>query len=150
MRLSYSREDLIIGFFILLAILYPFIIAMLIFLEDVKERKHNIEEVRSFYRFLLGLEECREDRAEELSEFMSETFAQSIGGKEGLLRTCQSYRKAYSTARAEERKVEEEQVLVDLIKKEKGMTQRLLSLTVKFKSENGNLKIEGVEYEKGD
>ena len=56
MRIKYSKEDLLIGFFIVLGISYPFLIALLIFFEDAMERKHTMEEVKAFYSFLLGLE----------------------------------------------------------------------------------------------
>ncbi|MEN3028269.1 MAG: hypothetical protein ABDH29_03415 [Aquificaceae bacterium] len=149
MRLNYSREDLLIGFFVIFAILYPLIIGFLIFLEDVRERRHKIEEVRAFYSFLLGLEECAEGRARELSGLMSESLSQELGGAEGLLKSCQSYRKAYPSARAEEKVLGEGEIRVELLKKEKGMTQRLLSAHIRFRAEGENLKIEGVEYEKG-
>ncbi|MCS7170955.1 MAG: hypothetical protein N3D14_05540 [Aquificaceae bacterium] len=150
MRLNYGREDLLIGFFIILAILYPFIIAFLIFLEDAMEKKHRLEEVRVFYSFLLGLEECKEERAKELVKLVSESLYRELGGAEGLFKTCQSYRKAYTGARAEEKKVGDAEVLVDLLKKEKGITNRLLSLRLQFKSEGDSIKIERIEYEKGD
>lgn len=127
MRLSYSKEDLLIGFFIVFAILYPFFITLIIFFEDLKQKRHNIKEVRAFYSFLLGLEECEINKAKELSGLMSESLLQNLGGAEGLLKSCQSYRKAYPSAKAEERVVKEGEVLVELIRKEKGMTQRLLS-----------------------
>lgn len=149
MRLNYSREDLVIGFFILFAILYPVIVSFLIFLEDVKQRRHKIEEVRAFYSFLLGLEECEEGRARELSGLMSEDLSRNLGGVEGLLKSCQSYKKAYPSVRTEEKVLGEDEIRVELLRKEKGMTQRLLSARIRFKVEGENLKIERVEYEKG-
>ncbi|MEJ5338306.1 MAG: hypothetical protein ACK42C_01870 [Aquificaceae bacterium] len=149
MRLSQNKEDLIIGFFIVFAVSYPLITALLIFFQDVREKRHEMEEVRAFYSFLLGLEECRKERAQELSELMSENLLQSIGGAEGLLRTCESYRRAYPGARAEEKVVGDGQLLVNLIKKEKGMTQRLISVRVYYKRGDEDIKIERLEYEKG-
>lgn len=149
MRINYSREDIIIGFFIVFAVLYPFFIALLLFLEDLADKRKGLEEVRAFYTFLLGLEECSESKALELAKLMSEELSKNMGGAEGLLRTCNSYRKAYADARAEEKKVEEGEVVVELVKKEKGMTQRMLSLRLKFSGGDGELKIEKVDYEKG-
>ncbi len=149
MRLSYSKEDLIIGFFIVFAISYPFITALLIFLQDMQEKRHETEEVRSFYSFLLGQEECTPDRAQELSRFMSEDLSEEMGGAEGLLRTCQSYRRAYPNSRVEEKVVGDGQLLATLVRKEKGIIQRSISVKVYYKVEDKNIKIERLEYEKG-
>ncbi|MCS7262452.1 MAG: hypothetical protein NZ560_03440 [Aquificaceae bacterium] len=147
---SYSREDLLIGFFVLFALLYPFFITLLIFLEEVREKNNKMQELRAFYSFLLGLEECRQERAQELSGLMAERLSQSMGGAEGLLKTCNAYRKAYPSARAEEKTLREGELQVELIKKEKGMTQRLLSVRLYYGGEGESLKIEKVEYEKGN
>lgn len=148
--MKFSKEDILIGFFILFGISYPFLIALLIFLEEVKAKKKEMEEIRSFYSFLLGLEECREDKAKKLSKIMSEDLYKEVGGEKGLLNTCQSYRKAYPSARVEEKEVKEGKLVVDLLNKEKGKTQRLLSLKLYFKGNGDNLRIEGIEYEKGN
>ncbi|MFN7064806.1 MAG: hypothetical protein ACK4OF_01455 [Aquificaceae bacterium] len=149
MRLSYSKEDLLIGFFIIFGISYPFIMALLIFLEDVKAKKEEMEELKAFYSLFLGLEECKEEKAKEVSRLMSEELYKTIGGVEGLLSACQSYRKAYTFAKAEEKIVGDGQLLVELIKKEKGMTQRLASVRIYFEGGGEGLRITKVEYEKG-
>ena len=148
--MRFNKEDILIGFFIIFGISYPFLIAFLIFFEDVKAKKQEIEELRSFYSFLLGLEECKEEKARELSKIMSKNLYERVGGEKGLLNTCQSYRKAYTSARVEERLIKEGELLVELLKKEKGMTQRLLSLRLYFEGDGEELKIENIEYEKGD
>ncbi len=150
MKLNYSKEDYVIGFFILFAVLYPLFTALLIFLEDVKAKRQEMEEIRSFYSLLLGLEECKEEKAKEVSRFMSEELYRLMGGEEGLLNTCMSYRRAYASAKAEEKREKDGQLLVELVKKEKGMTQRLVSVRIYFEGEGEDLKITKVEYEKGN
>ncbi|WPM31448.1 hypothetical protein IAE16_06400 [Hydrogenobacter sp. T-2] len=149
MKLSYKREDIILGFFVIFSISYPFITALLIFLEDVKDKKHETEELRAFYSFVLGLEECKRERAEELTELVSENLLKDMGGVDGLLRTCESYRRAYQGARAEEKVIKEGELLVSLIRKEKGMTQRLVSVRVYYEKGDESIKIKRLEYEKG-
>ncbi|MFN3976829.1 MAG: hypothetical protein ACK4LT_07200 [Aquificaceae bacterium] len=149
MKLNYKKEDYILGFFMLFGVFYPFFTALLIFLEDVKAKRQEVEEIESFYSFLLGLEECKEEKAEELSSLMSEDLYKLMRGKEGLVNTCQSYRKAYPSARAEGKMVKDGEFLVELVKKEKGMTQRLASVKIYFEKEGENIKITKVEYEKG-
>ncbi len=149
MKLSYSKEDLVIGFFILLGVSYPFITALIIFLQYVEERRGGTEEVRSFYSFLLGLEECKRERAEDLLGLMSEGLLREMGGVDGLVKTCQSYRKAYPEAMVEERLLQDGLLMVVLTKKEKGITRRLVSVKLHFKREDKSIRIERLEYEKG-
>ncbi len=149
MKLSYNKEDLVIGFFIVLAISYPFITALFIFLEDVKGKRHEMEDLRAFYSFLFGLEECKRERAEELIDLVSENLLKDIGGVDGLLRTCESYRKAYPGARAEERVIKDGEAMVVLVSKEKGLTQRLVSVRVYYEKGVESIKIKRLEYEKG-
>ncbi len=149
MRLSYNKEDLIIGFFIIFAISYPLLTALLIFLQDVKEKEQEMQRVRAFYNFLFGLEECKRERAEELLDILSEELAKDIGGVDGLFRTCESYRKAYPDAKVEEKLMKDGEVMVMLVRKEKGMTQRLLFVKVYYDREGKDTKIKRLEYEKG-
>jgi hypothetical protein len=149
MRLKYSKEDYIIAFFILLGLLYPLFTALLIFLEDVKEKREELEQIRAFYGFLLGLEDCRKERAEELALLMSEELSKDMGGAEGLLKKCQSYRKAYAGVRAEERFIKEGELKVELLRKEKGMTNRLVSLHIRYSKGEEGIRVKSLEYEKG-
>ncbi len=149
MKLGYNKEDLIIGFFIVLAISYPFITALLIFLEDARGKRHEIEDLRAFYSFLFGIEECKRERAEELMDLVSENLLKDIGGVDGLLRTCESYRRSYQGAKAEERILKEGEAVVSLVRKEKGMTQRLVSVRVYYEKGNDGIKIKRLDYEKG-
>lgn len=149
MRVSYSKEDFLIGFFIILGISYPFLVTLLIFLEEAIERKHTMEEIKTFYSFFLGLEECRKEKASEISKLMSEDFFKEVGGERGLLSICQSYRKAYPSAIVKERMVKDGEVRVDLLVKEKGMIKKVASLRLYFESAGEGVKIKRVEYEKG-
>ncbi len=150
MRLNYSKEDLLLGFFIVLGISYPFLIALLIFFEDAMERRHTMEEIKAFYSFLLGLEECREERAFELSKIMDEELYKELGGEKGLISSCQSYRRSLgSSAVAKERMTREDEVLVDLLVKEKGVIKKVASVRLYFEKGEGGVRIKRVEYEKG-
>jgi hypothetical protein len=149
MRIKYNKEDLLIGIFIVLGISYPFLVALLIFFEDAVERKHAMEEIKAFYSFLLGLEECKEERAFELSKIMDQEFYKEAGGERGLLSACQSYRKSYPSAVAKERRVKDDEVLVDLLVKEKGIIKKVASVRLYFEKGEEGVKIKRVEYEKG-
>lgn len=144
-----SKEDLLLGFFVVLGISYPFIVAFLIFLQDWKEEKLAVDEVRAFYSFLLGLEECSRERAVDLSRLMSEELSRKIGGIDGLLGSCESNRKVSAGAKVEESIQNSEYLVVSLIRKEKGMTQRLVSVRIRFRKGDEGVRIEGLEYEKG-
>lgn len=146
--MKFSREDLLIGFFIIFGISYPFITALLIFLEDIKTKREELEELRSFYTFLLGLEECKEEKAKEISKLMSEELYKELGGEMGLLKLCQTNKKDYPSAKAEEKEFSDGKLEVELLKKEKGMVQRFLSVKLYFEGEGEDLKIKRIEYEK--
>jgi hypothetical protein len=149
MRIKYSKEDLLIGFFIVLGISYPFLIALLIFFEDAMERKHTMEEVKAFYSFLLGLEECKEDKAFELSKILDEGLYKELGGEKGLISICQSYRKSYPSAMAKDKVLKDDELLVDLLVKEKGIIKKVASVRLYFERGEEGVKIKRVEYEKG-
>jgi hypothetical protein len=144
-----NKEDVLLGFFVVFGISYPLIIALIIFFEDVKEKRSEMSQVRSFYSFILGLEECKRERAQELAHMLSENLLREMKDVEGMVSTCQLNRRTYAPARAEERVVRNGYLVVDLVKKEKGMTQRLLSISLSYHKEDGGLKITRVEYEKG-
>lgn len=147
--MKFSKEDLLLGFFVVLGISYPFIVAFLIFLQDWKEKRTEMEELRAFYSFLLGLEDCSREKAVELSELMSEDLSRSVGGAEGLLKSCEANRGIYGGAKAEESFVGSEYLVVRLTRKEKGITQRLASVRIRFRRGDEGLRIEGIDYEKG-
>lgn len=149
MRISYNREDVVIGFFIVFGISYPFFTALLIFLEDVSMRKQAFEEVRSFYSFVLGRVDCSEGRAEELARLMSEELARDMGGSVGLVRSCRAYKTAFPFATVDEKKLNGEEVVIDLVQKEKGRSERLLTLKLLIRRGEDGIKVEKIEYEKG-
>lgn len=150
MRWNLSKEDFLLGIFIVLGISYPFLTALLIFLQDLKERRQGLEELRAFYRFVLGLEECTKEKAKQVSIYVDEGLLNSMGGEEGLLNACTSNRSNFASARAEEKEIGQDFLVVDLVKKEKGMTQRLLRVRIGYQKGEEGIKIKEVRYEKGD
>ncbi|MGC8853154.1 MAG: hypothetical protein ACP5P0_06075, partial [Hydrogenobacter sp.] len=98
MKLNLKIEDLLLGIFVLFGLSYPFIVGSIIFIQEVEERKHTQEELRTFYNLLLGLEDCSKQKVHQAFHLLSEDLQQSLGGEEGLLKTCLYNRKVYEGA----------------------------------------------------
>ncbi len=148
MRWSFSKEDLLLGLFVVFGVSYPFIIAVIIYIQDMKQAKEGLEELRAFYQFILGLEQCSLERAKEVSAYADQELLKSMGGEEGLLALCTSNRKEYGDAKVKE-ELKDSLLVVDLVRKEKGMTQRLLRLRIGYQRGEEGIKIKEISYEKG-
>ncbi len=82
-------EDLFIGAFGFLALLYPFLITLLIEIEELKSKKLDPrEKLRITAFFVGGLEECTKERASKISSFFEREALHKLGGEEGLLKMC--------------------------------------------------------------
>ena len=81
-------EDLLIGVFVLLALLYPFIITLLIQMERENATLGWRERLRVTALFVAGLEECTPERALQIAEFFERDTLRKIGGPDSLIKLC--------------------------------------------------------------
>ncbi len=90
--MALKREDLIIGSFIAVAVVYPFFIAFLIWHEDYSNKKRVLESLSPFLSFLVGSEDCSERNFERLKVLISHDLLQAYG-EEGFKRLCEQSKK---------------------------------------------------------
>lgn len=121
------------GFFVLMAMLYPFFISALIAYEDFKKSSQEMNTMRKTYRLLVGLEECSIPKAEEVAPFMSGELLSKLGGVKGLVRLCMKERGSSKVVAVKEDFSQEGSVfrLVALLKRrEKGVAKAFKSVSV--------------------
>ncbi|MEN3034571.1 MAG: hypothetical protein ABDH18_06250 [Aquificaceae bacterium] len=134
--MNLKKEDLVLIAFMLFGVFYPVFISGLIHYEDARKRAYDIENLRSFYRFYLGLEECRKDRAAELMRLSSEGLSSTIGGLDGLIKICNQNRGKYEPVSEELKDGKLEVKLKDGL------------LLILFYEDDG-LKVDFISYDKG-
>ncbi|MGB9873698.1 MAG: hypothetical protein ACPLRS_01870 [Hydrogenobacter sp.] len=144
MKLNLKVEDLLLGIFVLFGLSYPFIVGSIIFIQDLEEKKHTQEELRTFYSLLLGLEDCSKQKVHQAFHLLSEDLQQSLGGEEGLLKTCLYNKKVYEDVSVKE-KSSDSLMVVELLKDGK----KLLSMNISYQKKDEGLKITGIRYEEG-
>lgn len=144
MKLNLKIEDLLLGIFVLFGLSYPFIIGSIIFIQDMEEKKQTLQELRNFYAFLLGLENCSQRKARQVLGLLSDNLREELGGEDGLLKTCLYNKKVYEGVSVKE-KLSESFMTVKLFDKEK----EILSLRIIYQKKDEGLKILEIGYEKG-
>ena len=137
-------EDILIGTFVLLAFLYPFIITSLIQMEEERLKLGWRDRLRITSLLLAGVEECTTDRAVQVARFFDRRVLQELGGVEGLVRMCLENKKKLGDEVSLKERVRRlgEVYLMELkISGEKGT----LKLKVYGRMEGRELRITGVE-----
>ncbi len=81
-------EDAIIGTFVVFAFLYPFIITILIQIQEIRTERDERQILRMTYLFISGLEGCSTERAVKIGRFVERRFLHEIGGVSGLVDLC--------------------------------------------------------------
>ncbi len=143
-----NLEDVVIGTFVLLAFLYPFVITFLIRSEEAREHVGWRDRLRITYLFLSGLEECTTQRATEVARFFDRGLLKELGGVEGILNVCRE-NKTEGDVRLEERFESVGDVYVLKV----SITSELRKYTVEVygRVKDGELKVTGVEqHAEGD
>ncbi|SNZ16041.1 hypothetical protein [Hydrogenobacter hydrogenophilus] len=144
MKLNLKTEDLLLGIFVLFGLSYPFIIGLVIFIQDMEEKKQTLQELRNFYTFLLGFENCSKRKAYHVLRLLSENLQEELGGEDGLLKTCLYNKKVYKGVIVKE-KLSDSLMVVELLKDGK----KLLSMNISYQKKDEGLKILEISYEKG-
>lgn len=144
MKLNLKTEDLLLGIFVLFGLSYPFIIGLVIFIQDMEEKKQTLQELRNFYTFLLGFENCSKRKAYQVLRLLSENLREELGGEDGLLKTCLYNKKVYEGVSVKD-KLSEDFMTVKLFNKQK----EILSLHIIYQKKDEGLKILEISYEKG-
>jgi len=142
-------EDVVIGFFVLLAFLYPLVATVLIGLEERKYRLSWADGLRITSFLVGGLEECTPDRAVQVAKLFERKALQELGGTEGLLKLCLENKEKLGNTVFLEGKVSQsgEVYLMELeVRGERGG----IKVKVYGRMEDDELRITGVEsYEEG-
>ncbi len=86
-------EDLIMGTFVFLALLYPLFVFVLIKSEQDNRISGELNLMRDTYLFITGLEDCSPEVASMIAEHMEEELLRRLGGITGLVRLCRTSRK---------------------------------------------------------
>jgi len=148
-RLALKRrpkvEDVIIGTFVILALLYPLIITVLIKLEEPSQKADERKILRSVYLLLLGLERCEAKRVLEITKYMDRKLLKELGGVEGILQRCRENSGKFAGELSVKEKYEVEGSLKILSVEVEGR----LKIKVYGKEEGEGFRIVGVEYAEG-
>ncbi len=137
-------EDLLIGTFVLLAFMYPFIITSFIQIEEGRLKLDWRDKLRVASFLIGGLEECTADRAVRVAKFFERRVLQEMGGVEGLIKMCLENKEKLGDKLSVEESVKKlgEVYLLEMeISGERGS----LGLKVYGKMEDGEFRITGIE-----
>jgi hypothetical protein len=141
----YSKEDLIVGVFMLLAILYPFIVAVYLFYEESVKSSQEKRIMRESYRLLSGVAECEQSLAERVAMFMSEELLLRLGGVKGILQRCLKERTSSQKLASIEEEFTEEGRLFRLVavlkRRDKGVAKAFKSALVIAVEERDGFRI---------
>ena len=85
-------EDAIIGTFVVLAVLYPFITAMLIHFRHMGFEEDPVFLMRDTYNFIGGLRECDHVTSYRIVSSMSDSALEVVGGSKGITNLCRANR----------------------------------------------------------
>lgn len=138
-------EDVIIGTFVILALIYPLIVIILIELEEPSQRADERKILRSVYLLLLGFDRCEAKRVLEVAGYMDRKLLKDLGDVEGILQRCRENSKRLPGELSVEESFEEEGSLKILSVKVEGR----LRVKVYGKEEGKEFRIVGVEYAEG-
>ncbi|EDP75886.1 hypothetical protein [Hydrogenivirga sp. 128-5-R1-1] len=146
-------EDAVIGAFVLLALLYPLLIAYLIHSQRGEESSEEIEVLRRAYLFVAGLEDCSPEVASRLAEHMEGKLLRKLGGVAGLTKLCVENAKKVRGNVTIEEEVERSGKLIMMEAvigvKEKGVVKRRIRVEVYGYTGTGGFKVTEIEYAEG-
>ncbi len=87
MALRKRSEDTVIGVFIILSLLYPFLISLLIWYQDKEKIEDSVEAFKQSGYFLLGKLPCTEENALKIRSILSDILKE-IFTRERLIELC--------------------------------------------------------------
>ncbi len=91
MAVRKKHEDVVIGTFIIVSFLYPFFISVLIWMQENKEIKEDINRIKEIGQFLLGKIPCTKENAIRTRHLMSEILRETYSIN-SLIKVCRSTR----------------------------------------------------------
>ena len=149
-----SFEDLVIGTFVLLALLYPLGITLFIYTQEKREKTSELNLMRATYMFLLGLEDCSPQRAIEIADLFERKLLQRLGGVPGLVKRCINnsvkLRGGIRLSEEVERVGRVLSVVVVITKKEKGLPRKVAKMELFGLSNEKGFKITDISDVKGN
>lgn len=148
---GYKKEDLLVGFFVVIAILYPFLVAGLIFYEDFRRSSIEVSVMRKTYEFLVGLERCDRVKAEEIASFMSDELLSKLGGVRGMVQVCVRERSSEKVIGVSEELNREGRIfrlVATLKRREKGIAKPFKSVVVVAVEDRTGFKVVDVKISK--
>ncbi len=144
-------EDIVVGSFAFLAMVYPVFIAFMIHLQENVDPSEDLKRIRMFYSVILGIASC--DRVREVVPLIDKDLLSELGGEEGIKAICLRNRiLTDGSSRLEERILKENgaiKVEVSLKVKEEGTVRRPITLILKARRKDGEVRIEEISYVQG-
>lgn len=146
-------EDTVIGIFIVLALIYPAVVALFIYLQENRKNLENLDAFRSVYLFIGGLEDCSPEIASRIASFMERDLLHKLGGISGLVALCRKNKRITKGSISIEEKILKKtdsiEVKVEIKIKEKGTIKKKLHMYVRGKVKNSSVMIGDVFYAEG-
>jgi len=146
-------EDAVIGTFVVLALLYPLLVTLLIYLQEKEETSEEVDILRTTYLFVTGLEDCSPETASRIAQFMEEELLQKLGGIAGLVDLCRRSKALTAGSVTVEENIQREGnrtlLRVHVKVRERGVVRRKLLLDLKAVRDAGGFRIEEVGYAEG-
>ncbi len=98
MALRKRSEDTVIGVFIILSLLYPFLISLLIWYQDKEKIEDSVEAFKQSGYFLLGKLPCTEENALKIRSILSDILKE-LFTKERLIELCMKSKEDFKGVR---------------------------------------------------
>ncbi len=146
-------EDMIIGTFVLFALLYPIFVTVLIELEKVPADSDRLGVMRDAYLFVAGLEDCSPQVASRIVSHMERELVHSLGGVAGLINLCRHNRKNIEgTVSVRESVIGHKDTMIltaEIVIRKKGIPRWKKKVKV-IASVGENIRIRDISYAEGD
>ena len=142
MRKRPRLEDIVVGLFVFLAVLYPAFVAYLIHIRG-EERGEVLETLRRVYLVLMGAVDCKEST--EVSKLIEPDLLRRIGGEEGIKRICERNKEALGETFSLSERLERNGDLLKLEVEVKGEKAMLL-IGIRAKVEGERVKVKELRY----
>jgi len=146
-------EDGVIGTFVVLALLYPFLITFFIYVQEERESSEELNILRMAYVFVVGMEDCSPQIASQVAQFMDRRLLERLGGVGGLVRTCNRNRErikgSVNIDERVSRKDDRVTIYVKIRIRERGVVKDVVSLKVTGVRRGEVFRIMEMEYAEG-
>ena len=153
LRRGVKIEDLIIGSFVFLALLYPLIVFLMIEHGEVERGQEDLELLRTTYLFITGLEDCSPQTASLIASHMDKELLRNMRGIAGLVKLCREngnrLRGSVSIDEEVRRKEGYLTLTVKLVIREKGIPRRRFKIVLLGKRIGGSFKILEIKHAEG-